>query len=173
MAETSIHQPHDKLFKCTFGEPANATGFLRGELPTGLSAAIAWDQLRLEPGSFIDSRYRHSESDLLFSAALHSQNCLIYVLFEHQRELDRWLALRLLRYMVRIWEEFLREQPEATQLPVIVPVVLAQNAKRWKLSPEFLPLLDIPAELADEAAPLFPILPSASSSWRTCLLIKS
>ena len=156
MAKKSIHQPHDKLFKSTFGEPANATGFLRGELPAGLSAAILWDRLQLEPGCFIDSHYRHSESDLLFSAPLHGQDCLIYVLFEHQRELDRWLALRLLRYMVRIWEEFLHQQPEATQLPVIVPVVLAQNAQRWELPSEFASLLDIPAGLADDTRPFVP-----------------
>ena len=156
MSDKPLHHPHDKLFKSTFGEPANATGFLRGELPTALSAALDWDHLRPEPGSFVDSHYRHSESDLLFSAPLHGQDCLIYVLFEHQRELDRWIALRLLRYMVRIWEKFLSEQPEATRLPVIVPVVLAQNAARWELPPEFSALLDIPAGLADDARPFIP-----------------
>ena len=37
MAKKSIHQPHDKLFKSTFGEPANATGFLRGIIPAALA----------------------------------------------------------------------------------------------------------------------------------------
>ena len=156
MSDKPLHHPHDKLFKSTFGEPANATGFLRGELPAALSAALDWDHLQLEPGSFIDSHYRRSESDLLFSAPLHGQDCRIYVLFEHQRELDRWIALRLLRYMVRIWEKFLSEQPEATRLPVIVPVVLAQNAARWELPSEFSALLDIPAGLADDVRPVIP-----------------
>ncbi len=35
---------------------------------------------------------------------------------------------QLLRYMGRIWESCLRDRPQAKGLPVIVPVVLAQNA---------------------------------------------
>ena len=68
MPEESLHQPHDKLFKAGFSDPINAAGFLRGEIPSALSARIDWDQLQLRPGSFVDSHYRHSESDLLFAA---------------------------------------------------------------------------------------------------------
>ena len=60
MSDKPLHHPHDKLFKSTFGDPANATGFLRGELPAALSAALDWDHLQLEPGSFIDSHYKSS-----------------------------------------------------------------------------------------------------------------
>ena len=52
--QEEIHQPHDKLFKSTFGDPANAAAFLRTQVPPGLAAAIGWDQMRLEPGSFVD-----------------------------------------------------------------------------------------------------------------------
>jgi hypothetical protein len=46
MPEDPLHQPHDKLFKTTFGDPANAAAFLREQLPPGISAAIRWDELR-------------------------------------------------------------------------------------------------------------------------------
>lgn len=58
--------------------------------------------------------------------------------------------------MARIWEKLLRQQPKADKLPVIVPVVLAQNAKRWELPLEFSSLLDIPAGLADVTRPFIP-----------------
>ena len=51
MSDKPLHHPHDKLFKSTFGDPANATGFLRGELPASLSAALDWDHLQL---NFLD-----------------------------------------------------------------------------------------------------------------------
>ena len=137
MPEESIHQPHDKLFKAGFGDPANAAAFLRWEIPAALSAKIEWDQLQLEPGSFVDSHYRHTESDLLFSATLADSPCLLYLLFEHQITHEPTLALRLLRYMVRIWESSLRNHPAPAKLPVILPIVLAQNAEVWDLSPHF------------------------------------
>jgi predicted transposase/invertase (TIGR01784 family) len=156
MPDEPLHQPHDKLFKSTFGDPANAAAFLREQISSGISARLDWERLRLEPGSFVDSQFRSSESDLLFSSSLEGTDCLIYVLFEHQRVLDPWIALRLLRYMVRIWEGFRRKQPQAVRLPVILPVVLSQNALRWELAPRFAALLDIPPELAEESAAFIP-----------------
>jgi predicted transposase/invertase (TIGR01784 family) len=98
MPEEPIHQPHDKLFKAGFSDPANAAGLLRREIPSPLSGLIDWDRLQLEPGTFVDSHYRHTESDLLFSAPFSGTRCLLYVLFEHQLKFEPMLALRLLRY---------------------------------------------------------------------------
>ena len=155
MPEAPIHQPHDKLFKASFGDPINAAAFLRREIPPGLAAKIDWEQLLLQPGSFIDSQFRHTQSDLLFSAPLADAPCLLYFLFEHQISQDPLLALRLLRYMVRIWEEWTRNHP-GKKLPVIFPIVLAQNAKVWNISTQFSSLLDLPARLWDDVRPFVP-----------------
>ena len=156
MSEKSIHQPHDKLFKAGLGDPANAAAFLRWEVPAALADKIDWDRLRPEPGTFVDSHYRHTESDLLFSTRLGDSECLIYLLFEHQISQDPALALRLLRYMVRIWEAWLKKHPGPIRLPVILPIVLAQNAEVWDMSPHFTNLLDIPDGLEDDLRPFIP-----------------
>ena len=141
-----MHQPHDKLFKAGFSDPETTARFLHSQLPPVLTAAIDWSSLRLEPGSFIDSQFRQSESDLLFYARAGGQAVAIYLLFEHQTSEDRYIALRLLRYMVRIWEAHLKQDTGAL-LPVIVPVVLAQNDRAWAIKPDFASLLDIPVDL--------------------------
>jgi predicted transposase YdaD len=157
MSEDPIHQPHDKLFKAGFGDPVNAAGLLRWQLPAAISNRIEWDQLRLEPGSFVDSHFRHSESDLLFSAPLAGAECLIHVLFEHQITEDTTLAFRLLRYMVRIWEMRLKSHPaESNRLPVIIPVVLAQNAEVWRIPSDFVSLLDVPSGMDEELGVFIP-----------------
>ena len=68
-----MHQPHDKLFKAGFSDPETTARFLRSQLPPALTAAIDWSSLRLEPGCFIDSQFRQSESDLLFHARAGKQ----------------------------------------------------------------------------------------------------
>ena len=153
--EAPLHQPHDKLFKASFGDPVNAAAFLRREIPPAVAETIQWEQLQLQPGSFIDSQFRHTESDLLFAAPLAGSPCLLYFLFEHQISQDPLLALRLLRYMVRIWEEWTKNHP-GTPLPVIFPIVLAQNAEVWNILPQFSDLLDLPAPLADHLRPFIP-----------------
>jgi len=160
MAEEPVHQPHDKLFKIGFSDPENAAGFLRGELPAALAEALAeavdWSRLRLEPGTLIDSQMRVSSSDLLFSAPVGETECLVYILFEHQTREEPMLALRLLRYMVRIWEAWLKSHPHGTRLPAIVPVVLAQDSKTWKLSRQFASLFAIHPGLEAEVACFVP-----------------
>ncbi len=145
MSADPLHQPHDKLFKAGFRDPANAAAFLKEQFPAGLAAVIAWEAMRLEPGTFVDSQFRESESDLLFAAPVSGTDCFLYLLFEHQRNKDPWIALRLLRYMVRIWEGFLKNNPQAGKLPAILPVVLAQNAESWQIPTRFADLLDLPS----------------------------
>ena len=156
MSDEAIHNPHDKLFKAGFGDPATAAAFLREELPAGVASLIDWSALRPEPGTFVDSHYRHSESDLLFSAPLAGKPCLVYLLFEHQIKEEAMLALRLLRYMVRIWEAHLKKHPESRALPVILPVVLAHNAVAWKLAPNFASIIDLPPGEGGAMAPFIP-----------------
>jgi len=151
-----MHQPHDKLYKAGFENPADAAGFLRWRLPVPISAAIAWDSLQPEPGSFIDSHYRESQSDLLFSARLAGSDCRIYLLFEHVSSPDPVLALQLLRYLVRIWEGCLADGCSAGRLPVILPVVLLPDAGVWRPAPRVSALLGIPEGLEEDLRPFIP-----------------
>ena len=150
MADEDLHQPHDKLFKEGFSDPANAAALLRQHLPAEVSALIQWNQLKLIPGSFLDDDLRHSHSDLLFSAPLAADpesSACVHLLFEHQSTRDPFIALRLLRYMVRIWEEWIRLYGNSKPLPVIVPVVLAQDRRIWNLSTQFSALFGNAASL--------------------------
>ena len=105
-----------------------------------MAAAADWSTLRQQEGRFVDDELAGAESDLLFSVSLHGREAFIYILFEHQSSEDSWMALRLLRYMVRIWETQ-RASAVGTgmgaKLSPIVPVVLAQASKMWKTSPRF------------------------------------
>jgi len=141
-----VHQPHDKLFKLGFSDPATAAAFLRTHLAPAVAAAIDWTALELQAGSFIDNHLVGSESDLLFATTLAGDPCGLYLLFEHQSTEDRWLALRLLRYSVRIWEKHQRENA-ILPLPVIISIVLAQDARIWQLPENFGVLVGLPEAL--------------------------
>ncbi len=143
-----IHQAHDKLFKVTFSSPANTAAFLRAELPAKVSTLIDWSSLALESASFIDSHFARSESDLLFSASLPTgRPAYLHLLFEHQTNFDPMLALRILRYMVRIFENASSANGPTAPLPVVLAFALAQNAGVWKLEPHLSSLFDLEGEL--------------------------
>jgi predicted transposase YdaD len=144
MSESPLHQPHDKLVKSTFSDPDNARAFFQAHLPLTLTRGIDWTTLNLVSGSFIDPAFAASSSDLLFTAQIDGHTSFLYILFEHQNEEDPLIALRLLTYMVRIWNDHLRNNSGAMKLPPILPLVLAQDNKPWKSSTRFADLIGIP-----------------------------
>jgi predicted transposase YdaD len=158
MPEEPIHHPNDKLLKATFSNTENARAFFQNHLPAGLSHAFDWNSLRLEPSTFVDPQFTASESDLLFSLKIKESDVFLYLLFEHQSSEDPRMALRLLSYILRIWERFAAAHPAPAKLPAILPVVLAQGKRPWKTSPRLEDLLDLPVEFADMIRPWQPTL---------------
>lgn len=126
--------PHDRLFKAVFSQPERAAEELRHVLAPELAASIDFATLTL--------RERHT--DLLFSALLAGSKIRIYVLFEHQSSVDPWLPLRLLGYMLRIWEKLREAEPDARALPAIVPVVLHHSDTGWRAATTFEGLIALP-----------------------------
>jgi predicted transposase YdaD len=140
--------PHDLFARFTFGHPERAAAELRAVLPPEVVARVDWSSLRREPGSVVDPELRESQSDLLFSARLRSgQPLLLYLLLEHQSSVDRWMALRMLRYVVRQLEHWRRGHPESEVLPVVVPVVMYHGLEgAWTATRRIEELFDLPAE---------------------------
>lgn len=135
MPEKRIHQPHDKLLKDTFRSPQNASAFFQHHLPTPLTRTLNWNTLSLEPRSFIDPDYTASESDLLFRVRMEDSEAFVYLLFEHQSSEDPRIALRLLSYILQIWNRFAKEHPAPVKLPPVLPLVLPWAKVRGRPRP--------------------------------------
>jgi predicted transposase YdaD len=168
--ETKITSPHDKLFKQLLGEPANAASFIGSNLPDDIVRHLDLTRVKALSTSFIDSQYKESEADLLFSLAIAGRPGYVYCLFEHQSSPDKMMLLRLLGYMVRIWERFHQENPKATLLPVIIPLVLFHGRQRWQGPESFKGLVDLPGEEYTCHVPDFSFLLFDISSQGTALL---
>lgn len=136
--------PHDALFRSTFSHPGRAAELLRSFLDPDLCSRIDWPDLTLQSGSFVDEQLRAQHTDLLFTARLDDRELRIYLLLEHQSSPDRWIALWLLRYMVRIWVAHVDAHPRTPRLPLILPAVIHHGEKAWTIDPTFSALFDIP-----------------------------
>jgi predicted transposase/invertase (TIGR01784 family) len=144
--------PHDALFKGLLGKPEHARGVLRSVVPAVVAEAIDWQTLTSVPGNFVDLELGQQYTDLLFSARWHDgSELLAYLLFEHfsspPKTKDGPMAYRLLRYQVRIWEEWFSRNPEAKTLPVIIPVVMYHGQAPWSEPRLFGDVLAVPPEV--------------------------
>ena len=142
-----IKQPHDHFFQHSFARREVAADFLRNYLPEPVRRLLDLDTLELTKDSFVDEALRDHFSDLLYQLRLRDgSTARVYLLFEHKSYPAELVAFQLLRYMVRIWEEMLREEPAAGLRPII-PLVLYHGRTQWHVQQNFGALLEGPEEL--------------------------
>ena len=124
---------------------------LRAVLPDALVDRLDLDRLTRVSGSFVDVTLQWRHSDLLFTVPLRDDDraALVYVLVEHQSSDDPLMAFRMLRYVVRIWDRYLTDHPEATRLPAVIPLVVHHNRRPWTSPTQVLDLLDLDPRVAD------------------------
>ena len=169
--ETKPHHPHDHLARKVFGKPEEAAGFFREYLPEDIAIRIDAGKLHREPVSFVDEALKGSAADLLYRLEDEGEELWLYCLFEHQSQPDKWMPLRLLRYMVRIWERHLEHHPPADKLPPIIPIVLHHGKQGWSAARTFQELIAIPKGMENASKPMlpefsFPIVDLASMPYQ-------
>lgn len=153
-----MSNPHDTYFRRVLGEPRNAASALRAILPPTLTARLDLDGLTPVPGSYVDQELRWRHTDLLFSTRLDGRDGFVYVLVEHQSRSDPLMPFRMLRYMVLIWQDYLKNNPTARRLPAVLPVVVhrSRENRAWSAPTELLELIDLDPMTADAAMEFLP-----------------
>ncbi|MFZ4662084.1 MAG: Rpn family recombination-promoting nuclease/putative transposase [Caldilineaceae bacterium] len=143
----AINHPHDHFFQHSFARREVAADFLTHYLPEPVRRLLDLQTLELTKDSFVDEALQDHFSDLLYKLRLRDGSLArVYLLFEHKSYPASLVAFQLLRYMVRIWEEMLREEPEAGLRPII-PLVLYHGRTQWHVHQNFGSLLQGPEEL--------------------------
>jgi hypothetical protein len=139
---------HDALFRFVFGEPEQMAELLSGCLPPALVAAIRWPTLHRLPDTFVDRVLEARRGDLFFAVELaveplgdreptgdggtaDNPTLLLQVLTEHKAQVDRFAALQLAGYAVRLLEAWLEQRPEARTLPALLTFVLHHGDRPW------------------------------------------
>jgi len=134
--------PHDAAFKAAFQKKELAKSFFRRFLPKAIVQQIDFRHMKLNNRSYVDEAMREKHSDIVYRTKIKGKTAFLYILFEHQSSPDHWIAFRLLCYMANLWREFLDQNPEARQLPVILPAVLYHGQKPWSAPRSFSEISD-------------------------------
>src|SRR5690606_23181049 len=133
-----------------------ASGFFQHFLPAPIAKSIDWTTLERREGSFIDETLNERASDLLFKVNWKNQPLFLHCLFEHQSQPDPLMPLRMLRYMLRIWDQYLSDGQQTLPLPAILPIVLHQNHKSWNTHCKFSELFSLSSPKTTLLRPYLP-----------------
>ncbi|XXX81770.1 Rpn family recombination-promoting nuclease/putative transposase [Sorangium sp. So ce134] len=152
----ALSSPHDALFQWTFSQRERAVGLLKAALPPPLVAAVRWSTLRVEKGTFVDRALRSRHSDLVLSARIGEGRGYFYVIVEQQRDVEALVVFRMGLYMMRLWEQLVRDQPGLKKLPPVMPVLIHHSDTGWTAARAF---QDIVAIDGPARAALLPHIP--------------
>jgi predicted transposase/invertase (TIGR01784 family) len=154
------NNPHDRLFKAVFSSPENAAAHFEACLPPAMVDLLDLSRAEHVVGSWIDEALREHHSDVLYQVPFRRTppgsdeeerppGALLYVLFEHQSTVNPQMALKVLRYLVRVLDAWSREHP-GQKLPAVLPLVLYHGAAAWSAPLELEGLYELAG--VDEAA---------------------
>ncbi len=147
MNQEGYNNPHDHFFKQTLAAPGLAAEFFHLYLPPPIVEVLDTNRVEAVKGSFVDEDLKEHFSDALYSVGLvNNGQAYIYILLEHKSAPDAWVALQILRYLVRFWDE--QQKAGAEKLPLVLPVVFYHGKQRWKVADNFLSLFEMTGDLA-------------------------
>ncbi|MEM6732585.1 MAG: Rpn family recombination-promoting nuclease/putative transposase [Myxococcota bacterium] len=141
---------HDTYARISLTHPEVVSDLVRLAFPTEVAASLDFETLRTIDRRLGDERLRGAiETDFLFEITTRAGDpVLLYVLLEHQSTIDHWMAYRMLRYRVRVWETYRAEHPRSPLAPVL-PLVLYHGERPWSAPLE---VDELATELDDDTA---------------------
>jgi predicted transposase YdaD len=145
--------PHDAYFRKIMSHAPDAAKEIQSALTEPVAALIDWPHLQLQPVSFVTEELHSRHADLLYKTRLlDGEDVLIYILVEHQSRSDRFMAFRMLEYLVEIWRRHLGPDRDKHQsLPLVIPLVVHCNPRgwRWSAPTELSELIQVPAAMRE------------------------
>ena len=126
-AETASKQKRkylksDDLFKSILEDKLAAVEFLEQYLPNSLKERLDISTVTLEKETYIEEHLTKKSSDVVFSVKTkQDKDAFIYILVEHQNQVDHFIAFRLWKYMILLAERHIKQNNK--EIPLIYPAV--------------------------------------------------
>lgn len=142
MKPEELNNPHNAFVKGMLERKESASDFFKQYLPQNIHNQLDYKTLEILKDSYVDKELSQHFTDILYRIKISGKPAYIYLLFEHKSYIDRLVGFQLLRYMVKIWENYLKQNRRAKRLPVILPFVLYHGKSKWSVSNRFRPLFE-------------------------------
>ena len=86
-----------------------AKSFIKNYLPEKIVKLIKLENIIIEKDSFIEAELSEVFSDILYKVNLAGRDAYLYFLFEHKSFPEPRISLQLLKYMIKIWEQKIKQ----------------------------------------------------------------
>jgi len=125
---------HDLRYKKLFTHPVFIKELLESFVKEDFIHKLDFSTIEQINKSFVTSEYTERESDIIYKIKLKDKReVFIYLLLEFQSSVDKYMALRMLRYICELYEFITIEwgDDKFRKLPAVLPIMLYNGENRW------------------------------------------
>jgi len=140
MEKTPAHK-HDVGYKKIFSNPKIVEELVASFVNESWVKDIDYTTLERIDKSFITEEFIERESDVIYRAHFKDKEVYIYLLLEFQSTIDRFMSLRMLRYICELYEHLVKTKG-IKSLPVVFPIMLYNGDARWTAPEKLSDLID-------------------------------
>ena len=123
---------HDEFFKITFSDAEIARGYIRQFVNPTIVKHLNLNKLKLVPTSYITNKLKKYFADIVYSCPYKDDQLTISFLFEHKSRPVPHPHVQLLRYILEIWEENIKQKE---CLRVVLPLLFYHGREKWTYRP--------------------------------------
>jgi hypothetical protein len=172
--EQIIRHFRENGLKLLLQNPGNARD-LMALTATRLLDRLDFARMRVDPTTYIAADYRHLASDLVLRVPFTRRgrgSVTLYILIEHQSEIDPLMRLRVLDYVLQMYKRQARDwlarhaSLKGFAFDPVLPVVLYTGTASWPGLPHLVELVKQGEEFVDvlpNLEPLYVNLPDVAS----------
>lgn len=126
---------HDIRYKKLFSHPQLIKELLESFVHEDFVKDLDFSTLKRLDKSFITDDFKEKESDLIYSISFKGTPVYIFLLMEFQSSVDRFMALRFLRYICEFYQSL--DKGNMEKLPAVFPLLLYNGDDKWTAETRF------------------------------------
>lgn len=127
--------PHDGTYRRLFSHAIMVEDLIRRFLAPPWIERLDFSTLEMVPAHYVSSELEQRESDAIWRLRYRPNGewFYIYILIEFQSSILRFMAIRVLTYIMLLYEDLISKKrlTKSGKLPPVVPIVLYNGTRPW------------------------------------------
>ncbi len=129
------HTPHDGSYRRLFSHATMVEDLIRRYVAPPWLDQLDFSTLERVPAHYVSEELEQRESDVVWRLRYgpESEWFYVYLLIEFQSQVFRFMAIRVLTYVMLLYEDLIDKKrwTRSGRLPPVVPIVLYNGTRPW------------------------------------------
>jgi predicted transposase/invertase (TIGR01784 family) len=132
---------YDSAYKYLFSNKRIFHQFLTQFIDESFTRKIRLEDIEQVDRSFVSDEFLQRESDIIYKVKLEVREVYIYVLLEFQSTVDKSIPVRMLLYILQLYDQLYRNSRKG-KLPAVFPILLYNGSEKWTVGRDLATLIE-------------------------------